>query len=77
LVPYQPVVAMARTLVALGADVTADVLPEIGHELHPTLVARGMEQLRTFVPARVWRSAMEAAQAQKEQEEADGAKPQA
>ncbi|ALT78630.1 esterase [Paucibacter sp. KCTC 42545] len=81
LVPYQPVVAMARSLVALGADVTADVLPEVGHALHPKLVERGMEQLRTFVPARVWRSAMEAAQAQKDQEEeqaqADGAKPQA
>ena len=49
---------------ALGADVTADVLPGIGHELHPQLVDKAMEQLRTFVPARLWREAMKAAQEQ-------------
>ncbi|MDC8787046.1 esterase [Roseateles koreensis] len=61
LVPYQPVVTMARTLVSLGADVTADILPDIGHELHPTLIEKGMAQLRTFVPARLWRAAAAAA----------------
>ncbi|MBB4842789.1 phospholipase/carboxylesterase [Paucibacter oligotrophus] len=67
LVPYRPVVNMARTLVALGADVTADVLPGIGHELHPKLVDKAMEQLRTFVPARLWRAAQEAAAEQDRQ----------
>jgi phospholipase/carboxylesterase len=62
--PYQGAVTAAKALVQLGADVTADVLPEIGHELHPGLVAQAMLQLRTFVPAKVWREAMQAAQAQ-------------
>jgi phospholipase/carboxylesterase len=48
----------AERLVALGGDVTADLLPDIGHELHPALVERAVEQLRTFLPKRVWREAM-------------------
>lgn len=67
LVPYPPVVSMARTLVSLGADVTADVLPGVGHELHPKLVDKAMEQLRTFLPARMWRAAQEAAAEQAQQ----------
>jgi len=62
--PYQGAVTAAKALVQLGADVTADVLPGIGHELHPELVAKAMLQLRTFVPAKVWREAMQAAEAQ-------------
>ena len=56
--PYQPMVNAANTLVQLGADVTADVKPGIGHELHPDLVDKAMEQLRTFVPGRLWREAV-------------------
>ncbi|MCV2419570.1 esterase [Paucibacter sp. DJ2R-2] len=63
--PYQDQVTAARRLVQLGADVTADVLPDLGHELHAELIDRAMEQLRTFVPARVWKAAMEAAKEQK------------
>jgi phospholipase/carboxylesterase len=48
----------AQCLVALGADVTADVLPGIGHELHPALIDKAIEQLRTFLPKKVWRQAM-------------------
>jgi phospholipase/carboxylesterase len=59
--PYQDVVTAARQLLALGADVTADIRPEIGHELHPELIAKAMEQLRSFIPARLWREAMLAA----------------
>ncbi|WP_158080938.1 esterase [Pelomonas sp. KK5] len=66
--PVRPVVDAARTLVALGADVTADVLPGIGHELHPQLVEKAMEQLRTFVPARLWREAVLAAAEQDRQQ---------
>ena len=63
-VPYPPVVSAAKALVGLGADVTADIVPDIGHELHPDLVAKAMLQLRTFVPAKVWKAAMQAAQEQ-------------
>ena len=59
--PYRLVVEAANQLVALRADVTADVLPGIGHELHPKLVDKAMEQLRTFIPARLWREAVVAA----------------
>jgi phospholipase/carboxylesterase len=60
--PYRHVVDAAQSLVDLGADVTADVLPHLDHGLHPALVAKGMEQLRTFIPARLWRAAVVAAQ---------------
>lgn len=57
-IPPGPVVDAAQRLVALGGDVTADVLPGIGHELHPTLLERAIEHLRTFLPKRAWREAM-------------------
>ncbi|MDM4766916.1 esterase [Pelomonas sp. SE-A7] len=60
--PSEDQVDAAKRLVQLGADVTADLLPGIGHELHPELVKRALEQLQSFVPARVWREAMQAAQ---------------
>ena len=56
--PYQPIVSAARALVELGADVTADVLPEVGHVIDARLIDRAMEQLRTFVPGRLWREAV-------------------
>ncbi|MBO9686659.1 esterase [Roseateles chitosanitabidus] len=59
--PYVPLLNAARELMGLGADITADVMPDIGHELHPALIERAMEQLRTFIPARLWREAVVAA----------------
>lgn len=60
--PYRHVVDAAQALVDLGADVTADVLPHLDHGLHPALIDKAMEQLRTFIPARLWREAVVAAQ---------------
>jgi phospholipase/carboxylesterase len=60
--PYRHVVGAAQALVDLGADVTADLLPHLDHGLHPALIAKAMEQLRTFIPARLWREAVVAAQ---------------
>ncbi|PTT92199.1 esterase [Pelomonas sp. HMWF004] len=60
--PYRHVVNAAQALVDLGADVTADLLPHLDHGLHPALVDKAMEQLRTFIPARLWRAAVVAAQ---------------
>jgi phospholipase/carboxylesterase len=57
-VPPGPAVDSAERLVALGGDVTADVLPHVGHELHPMLMDKAIEQLRTFLPKKVWRDAM-------------------
>lgn len=59
---YRHVVDAAQALVDLGADVTADLLPHLDHGLHPALIAKAMEQLRTFIPARLWREAVIAAQ---------------
>jgi len=56
--PHAAVVDSAERLLALGGDVTADVLPGIGHELHPKLVAQAIEQLRTFLPKKVWRDVL-------------------
>jgi phospholipase/carboxylesterase len=57
-VPPGPAVDSAKRLVALGGDVTADVLPGIGHELHPQLIDKAIEQLRNFLPQRLWREAL-------------------
>ena len=38
-----------------------DLLPHLDHGLHPALIAKAMEQLRTFIPARLWREALIAA----------------
>lgn len=59
---YRHVVDAAQALVDLGADVTADLLPHLDHGLHPALIAKAMEQLRNFIPARLWREALLAAQ---------------
>jgi phospholipase/carboxylesterase len=48
----------ARRLVALGGDVTADIVPGIGHEPHPELIDRALGHLQTFLPRRVWAEAM-------------------
>jgi phospholipase/carboxylesterase len=69
-VPYRHVVDAAQTWVELGADITADVLPDVGHSLDARLIERGMEQLRTFIPSRLWREAVSQAA---EMEESDRA----
>jgi phospholipase/carboxylesterase len=60
--PYRRVVDAAQTLVSLGADVTADLLPHLDHGLHPALIEKAMGQLRNFIPAKLWREALLAAQ---------------
>jgi phospholipase/carboxylesterase len=62
-IPAAAAIDSAQTLVALGADVTADVLPGIAHELHPLLLDKATLQLRTFLPQKVWREAMREAPA--------------
>lgn len=53
-----PAIDSAQRLVALGGDVTADVVPGIAHQLHPLLMDKAIEQLRTFLPKKVWRQAL-------------------
>jgi phospholipase/carboxylesterase len=63
--PFALAVQAARQLEALGCDVTADVLPDIGHEVHPAMVERLLERLSSHVPRHLWEGA-EAAVAQGE-----------
>lgn len=51
-------VEAATRLVALGGDVTADIVPGIAHEPHPELLDRALGHLKTFLPRRVWAEAM-------------------
>ena len=57
-VPPGPALDSAERLLALGGDVTADMLPGIAHELHPRLIAQAIEQLRSFLPKKLWRDAL-------------------
>lgn len=67
-VPFRHVVDAAQTWVELSADITADVLPDVGHSLDARLIDKAMHQLRTFIPARLWREAVYSAA---EMDEAD------
>ena len=49
-VPPGPAIEAARRLVALGGDVTADVLPDIGHELDPR-AGRARDRSAAQLPA--------------------------
>jgi phospholipase/carboxylesterase len=60
-VPARHAVEAATRLVALGGDVTADVLPGVGHSLEPELVERAVLNLQTYLPRRVWAAALAAA----------------
>ena len=59
-IPYSHTVNAAHRLRDLGCDVTADVLPFIGHEIHPELADLVVTKLTTHIPQRIWASVMEA-----------------
>jgi phospholipase/carboxylesterase len=52
--PYRHAIEGALRLKSLGADFTADVLPFVGHELHPDLMTQAVEKLQNHIPARLW-----------------------
>ncbi len=53
-IPYRHAIEGAYRLKALGADFTADVLPQVGHELHPDLIELAVDKLQHHIPARLW-----------------------
>jgi phospholipase/carboxylesterase len=57
---YAHTIAAAERLVALGADVTADVLPFVGHEINATIESLVIERLRGYIPRRLWEEALRA-----------------
>jgi phospholipase/carboxylesterase len=60
-IAYQHTVHAAERLVALGADVTADVIPFVAHEITEEIANLVIERLSTHVPKRYWKAAQEAA----------------
>lgn len=56
--PYGFTVEAARHLVALGADVVADVIPWLGHGIDAEVLDLVARRLRTHVPKRHWEAAM-------------------
>ena len=60
-VHYGFTVAAAQHLVDLGADVVADVIPFVGHEIDDEVLALVIERLKTHVPRRHWEAAIRGA----------------
>jgi phospholipase/carboxylesterase len=60
-IPYGYTVEAAQHLVNIGADVTADVIPHVGHQINDELAELMIERLRGHLPKRVWEAAMKAA----------------
>ena len=62
-IPYGFTVEAAQHLVAIGADVTADVIPHVGHQIDAGIAELMIERLRGHLPKRTWEAAMRAARA--------------
>jgi phospholipase/carboxylesterase len=45
-------------LEALKGDSTLDVIPQVGHELHPALIKKAIDRLQTCIPLRSWEAAL-------------------
>ncbi|MDZ7937463.1 MAG: esterase [Rhodoferax sp.] len=54
---YGYTVTAAQHLVDLGADITADVLPFVGHTLSDDMLDLLLERLQGHVPKRIWEAA--------------------
>lgn len=59
-IPYAHTVTAAERLVRLGADVTADVLPFVDHEINAEVADLVLERLQNYLPRRRWDEAMRA-----------------
>lgn len=65
---YGYTVTAAEHLVSLGADVTADVIPFLAHEVTPEVADLVIERLLTHLPKRHWEAVQQAAAATKDAE---------
>lgn len=61
LVPYSHSVIAAHHLRDMGCDITAEVVPFVGHELHPDLIELTIAKLSTHIAHHLWTAAQEAA----------------
>jgi phospholipase/carboxylesterase len=62
-IPYGFTVEAAQHLVNIGADITADVIPHVGHQINDDIAELLIERLRGHLPKRTWEAAMKAARA--------------
>ena len=69
-VHYSHSVHAAHHLRDMGCDITAEVVPFVGHELHPDLIELAITKLSTHIAPHLWTAAQEAAAAQKDGEDA-------
>lgn len=58
-IPYANTVMAAHHLRDLGADITAEVLPFVGHAIHPEFIDMAVDKLATHIPNRVWTRAIQ------------------
>lgn len=59
-IPYSNTVLAAHHLRDLGCDITAEVLPFLGHDIHADFIDLVATKLATHIPNRVWARALEA-----------------
>ena len=62
-IPYGFTVEAAQHLVNIGADITADVIPHVGHQINDEIAELMIERLRGHLPKRTWEAALRAARA--------------
>ena len=62
-IPYGYTVEAAQHLVNIGADITADVIPHVGHQINDDIADLLIERLRGHLPKRTWEAALKAARA--------------
>jgi phospholipase/carboxylesterase len=60
-IAYRHTIEAAERLIALGGDVTADVLPFVEHELNAQIIDLVIERLRGYLPRRRWEEALRSA----------------
>lgn len=60
-VHYSHSVNAAHHLRDMGGDITAEVLPFVGHALHPDLIELAITKLSTHIARHLWTAAQEAA----------------
>ena len=58
-IPYSHTVNAAHLVRDLGGDVTAEVLPFVGHEIHPEFIELAIRKLSGHIPHRLWLQAQE------------------
>jgi len=76
-IPCAATVEAAHHLVRIGADITADVIPFVGHQINDDVVDTLVERLRGHLPRRTWEAALRTEQALRRAGEPDTPAPPA